>query len=41
MTASQVTVRVWQSTGVLLGGQTAVPAGAGVKVHTMAAGVPV
>ncbi|MGW2100347.1 hypothetical protein ACWCPX_22115 [Streptomyces olivaceoviridis] len=38
VTATQVTVRVWQSTGVLVGGQTAVPAGAGVKVHVMAAG---
>ncbi|MER6686247.1 hypothetical protein [Streptomyces olivaceoviridis] len=38
LTTTQASVRVWQSTGVLLGGQTAVPAGAGVKVHVMATG---
>ncbi|WP_268257541.1 hypothetical protein [Streptomyces olivaceoviridis] len=40
MTATQATVRVWQPTGVLIGERTAVPAGAGGKVHAMAAGVP-
>lgn len=38
ITTTQATVRVWLSTGVLLGGQTAVPAGAGVKVHMHAVG---
>lgn len=40
VTATQATVRVWRSTGVLLGGQTAVPAEAGVKVHVFAVGTP-
>ncbi|MFB0617216.1 hypothetical protein [Streptomyces sp. AGS-58] len=38
VTATQAMVRVWQSTGVVTGGQTATPAGAGVKVHVMAVG---
>ncbi|MEU0059078.1 hypothetical protein [Streptomyces sp. NPDC006334] len=40
VTATRATVRVWQSTGVLLGGQTAVPVGSGVKVHVTASGQP-
>jgi hypothetical protein len=39
VTTVQAVVRVWQSTGVLVGGQTALPVGAGVKVHAMAVGV--
>ncbi|WP_158697932.1 hypothetical protein [Streptomyces prunicolor] len=38
VTTTQAVARVWQSTGVLLGGQTAVPAAAGVKVHLFAVG---
>jgi hypothetical protein len=39
VSATQATVRVWQSTGVIVGGQTATPAGAGVAVHLTAVGV--
>ncbi|MEU2264915.1 hypothetical protein ABZ568_00375 [Streptomyces olindensis] len=38
VTTTQATVRVWTSTGVLVGGQTAAPAGSGVLVHVLAVG---
>ncbi|KUN37665.1 hypothetical protein AQJ30_15385 [Streptomyces longwoodensis] len=38
VSTTQATMRVWQSTTVATGGQTAVPAGSGVKVHVTAVG---